>query len=93
MTVFNGSALGKAYSAKGLLERCHQPTENIDKKEQSIQITSADDNSHQLSSTGAINTGLSEAFSNLLQQEQQDEYVPYELRKTKKKKNKKGLSQ
>ncbi len=82
--VFNGSDLGKAYSAKAIQERCEQGHSNT--KEQADKKAAP----HQ-SMDKAVDILLNgDITSDLLQQEFTGETLPYELRK--KKKKRKGLS-
>lgn len=94
-TVFNGSDLGKGYSAKGLLERCSQAeglkpgittNEGVTKrqKEEGLQVEKGQKSSVEQT---AMHT-LSKAADDLLQPKESNEYLPHQLKKTKKKKKK-----
>jgi hypothetical protein len=88
--VFNGSDLGKAYSAKMILERCNikennfsaswaDEKKNIHRSESFIQPIS----NSQLPATDVIDT--------LMKPEIVTNYMPYELKKAKRKRKKKRL--
>jgi hypothetical protein len=93
--VFNGSELGKAYSAKGLLERCGEVMKNSgntkvdvnDVTPQSAVVTRKD----ALTSVSESNEPTS-SLEVLLQAEQTTGFVPNQLAKKGKKRKKKGLS-
>ena len=95
--VFNGSDLGKPYSAKGIQERCiqneqlrqdesqkhQQPTNNGEYQKHSSDKT-------QTPFTDLIPiTNIGNAVEELLQPIEANSYVPHQLKKTKKKKRKK----
>lgn len=85
--VFNGSDIGKEYSAKGILEKCGL-SPFISKTENSIyqNISNTDKpGSQDLQEQQKRN---SKVLNVLLTPTEQYNYVPYELRKPKKKKNK-----
>lgn len=99
-TVFNGSDLGKQYSAKAVQERClvsqlesklllsqdnYQKHPKIIKPESSEQDFSPNEHG---SSPPALSI-FSDLLDCLLQVEQTADYVPYELRQRKKKRRKK----
>lgn len=92
-TVFNGSDLGKAYSAKALQERCikiegfvpnvplqHTITNRPDNNKQSVESGQKSDIVHDSS----IN--IPKAVNDLLQPAQTIGYVPHQLKSSKKKK-------
>lgn len=97
--VFNGSALGKPYSAKNIRERCGVPlvkpqNETIGKHEETP--VSQDKVQAQASSSPTISNDtfrllVGELFGQLFQEEFVPDYVPYELsqRYSKKKRKKK----
>lgn len=95
-TVINGSDLGKLYSAKGVLERFApsnagkiekqvDKTQNISEREQDkTKIEFAiDENSFSVS-----HLPFSELISDLIKPDPQDDELPYELRKKKRKRRK-----
>jgi len=95
--VFNGSDLGKPYSAKGIQERCVQNVHLRQDESQKHQQPS-NHNGYQKSSSDKAQTPLKELISatkignaveELLQPAQANSYVPHQLKKTKKKKRKK----
>lgn len=98
--VFNGSALGKEFSAKGLLERCGsgisgggQLPVNRQSKEVSNGNEAALPSVPQSGEPGHSDVGQVDGIGLLdilTQAEQTNSYVPYELRK-KKKRKRKGL--
>lgn len=83
--VFNGSDLGKAYSAKEVLEKCGIPQVPLPpkmakmKQEKEPLITSAPAAKSKWSEAAALHL-----LEQLLRVEQQDEAVPFPLRKQKK---------
>lgn len=87
-TVFNGSDLGKAYSAKAILEKCGQPTK-LDKQ---IAGTVNKDLIHKdLSSNRqpeTLNLKGAEIFESLLSPLEQNEQLPYPFRIKRKRKRK-----
>lgn len=92
--VFNGSDLGKAYSAKGLQERCDQKEQM--KLETTVQqnIAKGSQKHNQLPESGqkarleqAASVGISKV-EGLLQPTQANSYLPHQLKNTKKKKRK-----
>ncbi|RPD44011.1 relaxase/mobilization nuclease domain-containing protein [Paracnuella aquatica] len=94
-TVFNGSNLGKAYSAKGLQERCSK-TEGLalnvrlhhtaDKRPEMDKQTGESGQKLYTEQDNSIN--IPKAVNELLQPEQTTGYVPHQLKSTKKKKRK-----
>ena len=94
-TVFNGSDLGKAYSAKGLQERCskveglapnvsHQHTV-AKRPEAAKQTVEGGQNSYPGQETSLT---IPKAVDDLLQPSQVTGYVPHQLKSSKKKKRK-----
>lgn len=90
--VYNGSALGKDYSAKAILERCEKPFE----KKSGI-------NAHTISSNvipfekeltaGIISSNeLEKIIDSVLQPEYAAEYIPNQLKGKRKKRKRKGQS-
>jgi hypothetical protein len=94
-TVFNGSDLGKQYSAKGIQERCkptaplhltpvlqQQPTKQGEAQKQSTK-------EELQSTTGQAATAtVPKILDEFLQPAQSNDYLPHQLKKTKKKKRK-----
>src|SRR3546814_16137069 len=97
--VFNGSALGKEYSAKGILERLAVDNESK-QKGVSKDIRQVNDNGQQQADIpAAVVPGQAEVHNHndtglnplevLIRAEDTYSHVPYELRNKKKKKKKK----
>lgn len=98
--VFNGSSLGKQYSAKAIEERCELKTTN---KSISESQTDCLKNNKSHSNLGLNNslqgekqqfqifTKTENVITELIQPEQPNQYLPYELQNKRKKKQKKGL--
>jgi len=83
--VFNGSALGKAYSAKAIQDRCGLSTKA---KEKSISFDNATQDHKSFNSNSAI-----EKLTDILtQSEQPMSYVPNQLKGKRKKKKRRGQS-
>jgi hypothetical protein len=84
--VFNGSSLGKEYSAKGILERC-EPNFN-ERKENILNV------SKQTSfNKGKIDDNLkSHLIDDLTKTEVIADYLPYQLNNKRRNKKRKGLS-
>jgi len=82
--VFNGSAIGKPYSAKGILERCDETKEQLTQKQGFFKQPSS---KTFFPEEGAIppaaqqNKGDSELLETLLQPEHTSGYVPHQLTK------------
>jgi hypothetical protein len=80
--VFNGSAIGKEYSAKGILDRCgeakEQPTQKQDLVKQSSSNTFLPEEKGKVSAVqqAKVENGLLET---LLQPENTSDFVPYQL--------------
>lgn len=105
--VFNGSALGKAYSANAIQEQCIQSvsidqnaTLKVDEKEQLLQGQhNAKTPSHLLllkehqvtEQTTSVLT-IDKALDALMQPEYTQNYLPYQLKKKNKKKKRKRIS-
>jgi hypothetical protein len=86
--VFNGSDLGKPYSANGMVERCKAPEQQATKaKEQRLNMENGRP-PVQRSIAPPDNSDFPEGglIGNLLQQEYTGETLPYDLRKKRKKK-------
>jgi type IV secretory pathway VirD2 relaxase len=97
-SVFNGSALGKQYSAKAIQERCasepdlllHPARKQIGLQPQavaSVAETKASQNEPQLASTSK---GAENILDALMQAEQTSDYLPNQLKKNKKKRKRKN---
>jgi ribosomal protein S8 len=87
-TVFNGSDLGKEYSAKGILERCH-----VDSGLRPKTKTFSHLNAFQHGSSEPITEKVDQNILDiLLQSEYTNESVPYPLKKDGKKKKRKRIS-
>ncbi len=82
--VFNGSALGKDYSAKAILERCDQAKEPVPQQKQ-VFLKKLSSEQQSSSPSNNYKSGLLET---LLQSEHDANYVPAQLRKKVKKKRK-----
>ena len=84
---FNGSDLGKQYSAKGVMERCAQnfgvqQNQSINLNQQSgIQQSQAMADDRGLIHSNERMPGLEKVFNNMIKPEQQLDYIPGELKK------------
>ncbi|MGI8636761.1 MAG: relaxase/mobilization nuclease domain-containing protein, partial [Segetibacter sp.] len=94
-SVFNGSDLGKQYSAKGIEERCKhieklQPTQiTTQQAEKQIEPQNQTINKEQKNNfEQRPASAISKALDDLLQPSQSNNYMPNELKKIKKKKRK-----
>jgi hypothetical protein len=89
--VFNGSDIGKEYSAKSILDKCGI-TQTISEQEESIQPKISKAEKHelkpQLSEQHEQKLDLSRLFEEIIKPVEENNYLPYELRKQKKKKRK-----
>lgn len=90
--VFNGSALGKPYSAKGILERCAEPKETPTQKQDFVKQPSCGKflQEEQRAAPAALqNKDRADLLEILLQPEHASGYIPYQLTKKggKKRKN------
>lgn len=83
--VFNGSALGKEYSAKAIQERCEGGTPKIPFL--GVQ-TPADENKNQ----PMLNSAIAQLIDDLIKTEYVGNYLPNALKKKRKKKKRKGQS-
>jgi hypothetical protein len=89
--VFNGSDIGKEYSAKSILDRCgieqliHKQEKSVEEKEVPTKIK---DITPDLNGYPELKQDLSKALEVILSPEETFSHVPYELRKQKKKKRK-----
>ncbi len=93
--VFNGSVLGKAYSAKGILERCgisqQQAVKGQEFVEQHNPKTQPISNQSAFNPNSQNKEGI-ELLETLLQPENVSGFVPYQLTKKGRKKKKKRIS-
>jgi hypothetical protein len=94
-SVFNGSDLGKQYSAKGIQDRCKQSEKmqpNQPVKKQAVRQVEAKNQAtdkEQKNTIGQINIStIPKVLDDLLQPTQPNNYLPHQLKKTKKKKRK-----
>jgi hypothetical protein len=95
--VFNGSDLGKQYSAKGIQERCSNasaPKLNEDAPHQHTTHHQAKSNQHNYKAQNTIKdilpaSNIDKLVDDLIQPTQGGSYVPHQLKKNKKKKRKK----
>ena len=89
--VFNGSDIGKEYSAKSILSKCGIE-QLIPKQEKSIKARISHPKSEEINTVIArhpeLKKNLSNALDVILSPEETFNYVPYQLRKQKKKKRK-----
>lgn len=97
-SVFNGSALGKQYSAKAIQERCiyepdllpHPAQKPIGLQPQAT-ASAAETKTHQNEpQVAAISKGTETILDALMQPEQAPDYVPGQLKKNKKKRKRKN---
>lgn len=89
--VFNGSDIGKEYSAKSILEKCGI-TQSISEREEPYQTKISKAEKHELQSELSEQHEQKQDFSRLLEEiinpVEEHNYLPYQLRKQKKKKRK-----
>ena len=104
--VFNGSALGKRYSAKAVQERCQQgvsveqkPSLQLAEKQQILQPNNARAGANStisktwLPSEQTIQIpDIGKALDALMQPEYAQDYLPYHLKKKTKRKKRKRIS-
>jgi hypothetical protein len=87
-SVLNGSDIGKEYSAKEILEKCELPQLTTEQKtihpNNSPGVTMSDDFENQKST----NKDLSKLLDAVIAPTEDCNYIPYDLRKNKKKKRK-----
>lgn len=89
--VFNGSSLGKDYSAKAILERCKKTFEK--KKEMNNQIINSNVIPTEEHTSGFIpNNELQKIIDSVLQPEYAGDYIPNQLKRKNKKRKRKGQS-
>ncbi|UAB86052.1 relaxase/mobilization nuclease domain-containing protein [Zunongwangia sp. SCSIO 43204] len=102
--VFNGSALGKAYSAKAIQERClpegvsgqdllrhPDPKQTIGLQPQTIAEAETKETDKEVQSA-TIPTGKENVLEVLTQAENTSDYLPNQLKKKRKKKKKRNLN-
>ena len=93
--VFNGSTIGKQYSAKGILERCTEPQETHAQKQdfakQPSSKTLVPDEQKSVPAT-LKNKESIDLLETLLQPEHTSGFVPYQLTKKGGRKRKKRIS-
>lgn len=95
-SVFNGSDVGKQYSAKAILERCRMEQTNkqddgVSKeifKEESTELKRSSDEHIPLEKIGDSKMISSDILNDLLEPKEQHDYVPHQLKKSKRKKGK-----
>ena len=89
--VFNGSDLGKQYNAKGVMERCSQnlsvpQSQSLNMYQKSgLQDSKAKPGDLGIKESHENMTRLEKGLSELLKPEQEQEYVPFQLKKKRKK--------
>jgi hypothetical protein len=97
--VFNGSALGKQYSAKAIQERCGAESASLNKT--TFKIKNSREGQRQWDSQDSILketstvlpiSDLGKVLDQLLQPEQASDYLPKQLKGKRKKKKRKGQS-
>jgi len=99
--VFNGSALGKKYSAKAIQERCLQSTvsgqnlpQNSARKQIGLQ-QQADDSAAETgtfskgSQIAAVSGSIEQILDTVIKPEQTSDYMPYQLKRNRKKRRRK----
>jgi len=89
--VFNGSDIGKEYSAKSILAKCgiEQFIPNQEKSVEEKEVrTKIKDIAPDINRHPELKQDLSKALEVILSPEETFNYVPYDLRKQKKKKRK-----
>lgn len=85
--VFNGSSLGKEFSAKGITERCELNISNYEKHNQKSNLISTNENQNS-----KILEHLKTNLSNILfRNEDTNEYIPKHLKQKKKRKIRIGI--
>ena len=93
--VFNGSSLGKQYSAKAIVVRCGLKLADEEKRNQIYEkLPSKElliDNLQQQKDTLTI-PELVKVLDKLIHPEYSSDYIPYQLKNKKRKKRRKGLS-
>lgn len=94
-SVFNGSDLGKQYSAKGIQDRCRQSEKVQQTQSSQSQVARQMDVQNQATEKEQKNvigqnttSTIPKVLDDLLQPSQSDNYLPHQLKNTKKKKRK-----
>lgn len=93
-SVFNGSVLGKKYSAKGITERCGEPVKSIEKQVSPLsfkpKVTKEleQDKQEDNNANGGPQASSESLVEGVVSPEETYSHVPYEWRKKKKKKGK-----
>ena len=90
--VFNGSELGKPYSAKGIIERCHQEIKPEEKEAVQVEQKMIPSEHKEIPISPPGKNEISNALSHLSEPNSSGSYIPYQLKKRRKKKKKKRLS-
>jgi hypothetical protein len=90
--VFNGSDLGKQYTAKLITERCKPETKPEEKVTLHAEQKVAQSEQKEILISAFIKSGLSTALENLSEPISSGNYIPYQLKKGRKKKKRKRLS-
>jgi uncharacterized membrane protein YheB (UPF0754 family) len=90
--VFNGSELGKPYSAKGIIERCHREIKAEEKEAVQIEQKIIPSEQKSILISSVKNNEISNMLSNFSEPNSSGNYIPYQLKKRRKKKKKKRLS-
>jgi hypothetical protein len=82
-SVFNGSDLGKQYSAAGIQQRCQQQSVRQDEYE-GLRQSSQQDRGWEHKQSAEFNTGLLEILANAIGPTEDKSYVPGQLKSQKK---------
>ena len=93
--VFNGSAIGKPYSAKGILERCGEAIEQPTQKQEFVKHPSSktfSSEEQRVAPPVQQNKGNNDLLEALLQPEHTSGYVPHQLTRKGGKKRKKRIN-
>jgi hypothetical protein len=89
--IFNGSELGKQYSAKSIVNRCKMelkiPKEPGNENEQMVHR-----NEKEIVISPSIKTDISKTLDNLSEPIPTGNYIPYQLKKSRKKKKRRRIS-
>lgn len=86
--VFNGSSLGKQYSAKGILERCEANNSNNENHYYQKSILNASENTKNLESE---HFSKSNPLDILLRADNSNDYIPKQFKQKKKRRLRKGI--
>ncbi len=88
-SIFNGSAIGKEYSAKAILDKCgSEQTVSIKKTDQEKQAVSKEITHVDLGKRKVQKEDLSNLLNEVIKPIEPYNYLPYDLRKQKRKKKK-----